>query len=192
LERTRLVVVAPTPAPADWPGWCAEMACSGVGMIIVEGGSLAEANQRLSTARQVVGNVLMGVAEPIDPEVRADVVHLRSPRSSTPGRLVGAQVWSLPQAEAALQAGCAYLVVDWRVPGLVAGMAEMQLDRPGMVWFTAGCRDAADLGQATSMGARRAWMRTDQQTIAESSAWLRQVWRSDPALGGLARLRGQK
>ena len=191
LERTRLCVVAPTPAPVDWPGWCAAMAGRGVGMILVgAAGHVAELDERLGAARQVVGNVLVAVAEPVDPAVRADAVHLTDlgHGAAWSGRLVGCQVWSTRQAEAALVAGCAYLVADWRVPGLVPKMAELQRERPGMVWFTTGCRDAAELAEAASQGAIRAWMRVDQSVAAECSALLRQVWRSDPAMGGLARM----
>ena len=169
------------------------MACSGVGLILVAGSS-GGLDERLGTARRVVGNVLVGVVEPIDPAVRADAVHLPDLKFSPAwgGRLVGCQVWSVRQAEAALDAGCAYVVADWRVPGLVWRMAELQRARPGMVWFAAGCRGAADLAQATGLGARRAWMKVDQETAAECSALLRQVWRGDPALGGLARLEGAR
>jgi len=178
LERTRVCVE--THAIADetlWTAWCAEEVRAGAQMIIVNGAD-DDLDQALSLARQVSRQGLIGVAEPCG-DVRADVVHIQSLGHCYrwPSVLMGCQVWTYDQARAAMTAGCSYCVVDVRMGELVKKMAAGDL---GISWFVNGCETMDDLNRAIEKGARRAWIRAEDD-VASFDARLRQVWNEDRA-----------
>ena len=158
--------------------WCADKVREGAGMIIISGpdDTLPES---LSLARQSCRSGLVGVAEPCG-EVATDVVHMLSVGHSYRwfGKVTGCQVTSVEQARRAASAGCSYVVVDSRQEGLVAKMADADL---AMVWFVNGCETMADLEEATKLGARRVWTQYPE-LVGPYSAYLRHIWRADPAL----------
>jgi len=169
------------------------MVRTGAGLIMISGtpddGRL---DDWASAGRQVAGTALVGVAEPVDPAVPADVIHLTAAwhRPTWPGRLTGCEVSSEAGVDAAVQAGCAYVVADCRVPGLVGQVAESARRHPGLVWFVSGCASLAQLKEAVGAGARRVWMKPAlEASVGEWSGYLRQVWQIDPDMGGLNRLR---
>ena len=158
--------------------WCADKVREGAGMIIVSGPD-DTLSEDLSVARQASRSGLVGVAEPCG-DVAADVIHIQSVGHSYRwyGRVTGCQVTSVEQARRAALAGCSYVVVDARTEGLVAKMADADL---AMVWFVNGCETMADLEEATKLGARRVWTESGEM-VGPYSAYLRHIWRADPAL----------
>lgn len=166
LERTRVVIA--TQARRDlqpWKQWCASVSSDGAGMIVVSnpGFDSALLAEVLASAREVVGRGLVAAVEPIEAEVRADVVHVSTPdhASMWKQRLAGCQVSSIDQAREAIGAGCAYLVADLSVEGLVAQMADLAVTHSDLIWFVSGCSSISDLDMARNLGARRVWMEAE-------------------------------
>jgi len=192
LSRTRVCVRAGAAAVTDeavWKSWCSSMVYGGVGLIMVDGNG-DDVDLRLSAARQVIGSKLAGVMEPVDPQARADVIHLDSVDhvDAWPGRLVGLTVETIDEAYEAYESGCAYLVTEARLPLLTGHMVDMARAHPDMVWFLAGCEDRAGLRQAIGQGARRVWIDNgDRALIAQCSADLRRAWSADPDMSALRR-----
>jgi len=106
------------------------------------------------------------------------VVHLASPAHAAhwPGTVTGCHVTTPAEAQAALAAGCAYLVADHRIPGLTGYLAG--LEEPDLIWFVSGCETADALAAATEAGARRVWIEVADPPIAE---WLRIVCQAGSA-----------
>lgn len=174
-----------------WPAWCSAMVHRGVGLIMVDG-RLPNIDQLLSSARQVIGRRLVGVVEPVNPEIHSDVIHLRSADQAGlwPTSLVGCEVSGADEAQGAEEAGCAYVVTDAHNLEVTADMAQWVKDHPQMVWFLAGCENSSDLEEAIRQGVRRVWINDDDgMEIAACSALLRDAWRADPAM---ALVRGQR
>ena len=190
LDRTRLAVVAePAGDLTTWSNWCQKAFSDGAGLILVRD-PILDVNDLLKAGRAVAANGLVGVVEPIDPGARSDVIHLEAPANAVnwPNRLVGCQVADLGQAGEALSAGCQYLVVDHADEALVVAMTQFAEEHDDLIWFVAGCRTLAELESATARGARRAWVAAGS-VVEIWSTHLRQVWRSDPAMSSLIRMR---
>ena len=185
------VVVTPDKDPMSWKLRCESAASSGVSMVIVNNCSLYKVDELLVAARNVFDNGLVGVAEPVDAGVRADVIHLEtwSNAANWDDRLRGCQVSSLDEAQAGLEVGCAYLVVDCQIDGLVSAMVDFAQTQSNLIWFVSGCADVQALTNATSQGARRVWVDGFDPALAQLSSHLRQVWRQDPNMSSLAVLR---
>jgi hypothetical protein len=138
----------------------------------------------LTQARMVAGNRLVGAAEPVATSVMADLVHLT--RSSHvdrwPGRLTGCAVTTQAEMQAAVVAGCSYVVVDWRQSDLISQVAMMAADYGDVIWFASGCHSLADARHAVMRGARRIWLDAiDFELVAPLADRLRRVWSVDPA-----------
>ena len=182
LDRTRICVTVEARGDlASWRQWCSSVSLGGAGMIAVS--AETQVDDYLSAAREGVGRGLVAAVEPVDSDARADVIHMSQADhvGLWPTRLVGCEVSSLDQAYEGLRAGCAYLVADWRVPGLVTQVKGLALRHPELVWFVSGCATMEDLKDATSQGARRVWD-PGEQNLGEWSAYLRQIWRTDPTM----------
>lgn len=183
LARTRVALdVRVGGDPAAWAERCRAAVRAGAGLLVV--GGTHDPGTWLSLGRARAGTALVGVAEPVPAGTLADVVVLtkRSHAVRWPGTLAGCTVRGCPDVVAAAAAGCTFVVADHHLAAAVAGCAP-----EGLVWFVSGCTTLADVRTAAAAGARRVWLPAGADTlVADCSAYLRGVWRDDPAFGGMA------
>ena len=162
LERTRVCVVATAGHDIDeWARSCHALAHAGAGMIHLSladhDAPASQVNAYLDAARMVVGNTLVAAREPLDLEVRADVVHLSEvgQRDRWPSRLVGCTVANEAEANAALEAEMDYLVADGSIEGLAEHQQSLKASYPDLIWFASGPTCLDEVVQASEQGARR-------------------------------------